>query len=130
MDIAICPVVGPEVIMGSTRMKSGTAQKMVLNMISTAVMIRLGKVYENMMLDLQLTNKKLEERAKRIIMTMTGIDYNKSATILKKAGGHVKTAVVMILANVNAAEARDRLTKADGFVRPAIEGRFEKRKAR
>ena len=68
VDVAICPEVGPEVIMGSTRMKSGTAQKMVLNMITTAVMIKLGKVYENMMVDLQMTNKKLEERSKRIVM--------------------------------------------------------------
>ncbi len=128
VDIAICPVVGPEVIMGSTRMKSGTAQKMVLNMITTAVMIRLGKVYENMMLDLQLTNKKLVERAKRIIMTMTGIGYDKSAKVLEKAGGHVKTAVVMVLANVEAEDARTRLARTGGFVRPAIEGEFEKRK--
>ena len=73
VDIAICPVVGPEVIMGSTRMKSGTAQKLVLNMLTTASMIRLGKVYENMMIDLQMTNKKLVERSKKIIMTITGI---------------------------------------------------------
>src|SRR5690606_3567440 len=75
VDVAICPNVGPEVIMGSTRMKSGTAQKLVLNMLTTASMIRLGKVYENMMIDLQMTNKKLVERSKRIVMTVTGVDY-------------------------------------------------------
>ena len=73
IDVAICPEVGPEVIMGSTRMKSGTAQKLVLNMITTAAMVRLGKVYENMMIDLQQTNLKLRERARRVVMTITGI---------------------------------------------------------
>jgi N-acetylmuramic acid 6-phosphate etherase len=71
VDIAICPYTGPEVIMGSTRMKSGTAQKLVLNMLTTTAMIRMGKVYENMMIDLQMTNKKLVERSKRIVMTIT-----------------------------------------------------------
>ncbi|MGB6649866.1 MAG: N-acetylmuramic acid 6-phosphate etherase, partial [Bacteroidota bacterium] len=75
VDVAICPEVGPEVLMGSTRMKSGTAQKLVLNMVTTTAMVRLGKVYENMMVDLQLTNNKLVERAKRIIMLATGVDY-------------------------------------------------------
>ena len=122
VDVAICPEVGPEVIMGSTRMKSGTAQKMVLNMITTAAMVSLGKVYENMMVDLQMTNKKLEERSKRIVMTITGVDYDEAARVLDTAGGHVKTAVVMIKANVNAATAKRRLADADGFVRRAIEG--------
>lgn len=128
VDVAICPEVGPEVIMGSTRMKSGTAQKMVLNMITTACMIELGKVYENMMVDLQMTNKKLEERSKRIVMTIAGVGYESAERTLKKANGHVKTAVVMIRANVNAEEARKRLEKADGFVRRAIEGSIGKRK--
>lgn len=126
VDVAICPEVGPEVIMGSTRMKSGTAQKMVLNMISTAVMVLQGKVYENMMVDLQMTNKKLEERSKRIVMTITGVDYETAETILKQAGGHVKTAVVMIKAGVDAGTARKRLKNADGFVRRAIEGEVGK----
>jgi N-acetylmuramic acid 6-phosphate etherase len=121
VDIAICPYVGPEVIMGSTRMKSGTAQKLVLNMLTTAAMIRLGKVYENMMIDLQMTNKKLIERSKRIIMTITGISYEKATEYLKKAEGHVKTALVMIMSNVDVKEAKERLIKADGFVRKAIE---------
>jgi N-acetylmuramic acid 6-phosphate etherase len=121
VDIAICPDVGPEVIMGSTRMKSGTAQKLVLNMLTTASMIRLGKIYENMMIDLQMTNKKLVERSKRIVMTITGISYEEAAEYLKKADGHVKTALVMIRAGVSADEARERLVRTEGFVRKAIE---------
>jgi N-acetylmuramic acid 6-phosphate etherase len=124
VDVAICPDVGPEVIMGSTRMKSGTAQKLVLNMLTTTAMIRLGKVYENMMIDLQMTNQKLVERSKRIVMTITGVSYEDAAEYLGKAGGHVKTALVMIKAGVNAGEAKKRLKKADGFVRKAIEGKF------
>jgi len=120
VDIAICPQVGPEVLMGSTRMKSGTAQKLVLNMLTTASMIRLGKVYENMMVDLQLMNQKLSERAKRIVMIATGVDHSHAEEALRKSGGHVKTALVMIKAGVSADEARTRLTKAGGFVRLAI----------
>lgn len=123
VDVAICPYVGPEVIMGSTRMKSGTAQKLVLNMLTTTSMIRLGKVYENMMIDLQMTNKKLVERSKRIVMTITGATYDEAAEYLAKAGGHVKTALVMIRANVDSDEAKKRLDAADGFVRLAIEGK-------
>ncbi len=121
VDVAICPYVGPEVVMGSTRMKSGTAQKLVLNMLTTASMIRLGKVYENMMIDLQMTNKKLVERSKRIVMTITGLSYEEAEDYLNRADGHVKTALVMIKAEVNADEARSRLKKAKGFVRKAIE---------
>lgn len=121
VDVAICPYVGPEVIMGSTRMKSGTAQKLVLNMITTASMIRLGKVYENMMVDLQMTNAKLVERSKRTVMTVTGIDYESATRLLDDAGGHVKTALVMHLAGLSAAEARLRLEAAGGFVRQALQ---------
>ncbi len=121
VDVAICPYVGPEVIMGSTRMKSGTAQKLVLNMLTTTAMIRIGKVYENMMIDLQMTNKKLVERSKRIVMTITGVSYDEAADYLNRAGGHVKTALVMIRAGVDADEAKELLEKADGFVRKAIE---------
>ncbi len=120
VDVAICPVVGPEVVMGSTRMKAGTAQKLVLNMLTTASMVRLGKVYHNMMIDLQMTSKKLVERSKRVVMMVTGVDYDEAAATLKKAGGHVKTAIVMIFADVDAEEARTRLERADGFVRRAI----------
>jgi N-acetylmuramic acid 6-phosphate etherase len=121
VDVAMCPEVGPEVIMGSTRMKSGTAQKLVLNMITTAAMVRLGKVYENMMIDLQMTNQKLRERSKRIVMTITGVGYEEAADYLEKADGHVKTALVMIKAHVNREEAQQRLERADGFVRAAID---------
>lgn len=121
VDVAMCPVVGPEVVMGSTRMKSGTAQKLVLNMITTASLIRLGKVYENMMVDLQTTNKKLVERSKRTVMTVTGLSYHDAVALLESADGHVKTALVMELAGVDKAEALRRLRSADGFVRKAIE---------
>lgn len=122
VDVAICPVVGPEVIMGSTRMKSGTAQKMVLNMLTTASMIRIGKVYENMMVDLQMTNAKLVERSKRTVMIVTGVDYSTASSVLERGGGHVKTALVMHLAEVSLEEATSRLYASRGFVRGAIEG--------
>ncbi len=121
VDVAICPVVGPEVIMGSTRMKSGTAQKLVLNMLTTTSMIRLGKVYGNMMVDLQMTSKKLEERSKRTVMIVTGIDYETAEKVLIDAHGHVKTALVMILKGVDREEAQKRLKFTNGFVRGAIE---------
>jgi len=124
VDVAICPDVGPEVVMGSTRMKSGTAQKLVLNMITTTAMIRIGKVYENMMIDLQMTNLKLVERSKRIVMTITGVSYNEAEKYLKEARGHVKTALVMIRAKVSYEEAKRRLELSEGFVRKAIEGNF------
>ncbi len=121
VDVAICPEVGPEVVMGSTRMKSGTAQKMVLNMITTATMIRMGKVFENMMVDLMATSRKLVERSKRVVMTVTGIDYDAAEKYLKEAGGSVKKALVMIEAEVDA-ETADRLLKeSSGFVRKALE---------
>lgn len=125
VDVAICPEVGPEVIMGSTRMKSGTAQKLILNMITTTAMIRIGKVYENMMIDLQMTNQKLVERSKRIVMIITGVSYDMAEKYLKEARGNVKTALVMILANVPYEEAVRRLNLSEGFVRKAIEGNFD-----
>jgi N-acetylmuramic acid 6-phosphate etherase len=124
VDVAICPEVGPEVLMGSTRMKSGTAQKLVLNLLTTTAMVKLGKVYENMMIDLQLTNRKLVERSKRILMTITGVDYPTAAAFLERSGGHVKTAIVMIKTGVSAEEARARIIRAGGFVRRAIEGSY------
>ena len=120
-DIIIDVPVGPEVVMGSTRMKSGTAQKMVLNMLTTGAMIRQGKVYENVMVDLQLTNKKLVERAKRIIMMFTDLDYDAATKILKEADNHVKTAIVMAIGNVEKEEAKALLEKKNGFIRKAIE---------
>src|SRR5581483_5372295 len=116
----ICPVVGPEVLMGSTRMKSAVAQKMVLTMITTTAMVRLGKVFENMMVDLQLTNKKLEERARRIVMIATGCDYDKATELLVSTAGHVKTAIVMQIGNLSKPEAQEKLNAADGFVRRAL----------
>ena len=121
VDVAICPVVGPEVIMGSTRMKAGTAQKLVLNMLTTTAMIRLGKVYGNMMVDLQMNSRKLEERSKRTVMTVTGVNYETAEKVLIEAKGHVKTALVMILKRVDLEEAQRRLKLSDGFVRGAIE---------
>lgn len=120
VDVAICPTVGPEVLMGSTRMKSGTAQKLVLNMITTTAMIRLGKVYENMMVDLQLNSAKLVERARRVVMTVTGLDYDAATLALDAAKGHVKSALVMVLAGVDLGEAERRLAAHHGFVRPAL----------
>jgi N-acetylmuramic acid 6-phosphate etherase len=119
LDVAICPVVGPEAIMGSTRMKAGTAQKLVLNMISTATMVRLGKLYENMMVDLLATSEKLVERGRRTLMTVTGLDYDAACARLTEAGGSVKTAIVMTLAGVDRAAAEARLQAAGGFVRGA-----------
>lgn len=120
VDVAICPVVGPEAVMGSTRMKSGTAQKLVLNMITTAAMVRMGKVYGNMMVDLMATNSKLRERSKRTIMMVTGVGYDEAVTTLEAAAGSVKVALVMIRARVSAEEARRRLEAAGGFVRQAL----------
>ncbi len=120
VDVAICPEVGPEVLMGSTRMKSGTAQKLVLNMLTTTAMVKLGKTYENMMVDLQLTNQKLVERSKRILMMATGVDYDTAAGYLERAQGHVKSAIVMIKTGVDLDEAHARITRAEGFVRRAI----------
>ena len=122
VDVAICVVVGPEVIMGSTRMKSGTAQKLVLNMLTTATMVRMGKVYENMMVDLQMSAQKLVERSRRTVMIVTGVSYEAATAALESAGGHVKTALVMILAGVDCSEAHHRLDRANGFVRVAIAG--------
>ena len=121
VDVAMCPIVGPEVVMGSTRMKAGTATKLVLNMITTTAMIKLGKVYGNMMVDLQMNSKKLIERSKRTLMIVTGIDYDEAAKYLEAAGGHVKTAIVMIKAGVSREEAKKRLEITEGHVRKAIE---------
>lgn len=126
VDVAICPEVGPEVLMGSTRMKSGTAQKLVLNMITTTAMVKLGKVYENMMVDLQLTNRKLVERSKRILMMATGVDYAIAGEFLQRAEGHVKSAIVMIKTGADLAEARRRIDAANGFVRQAIAAQTER----
>ncbi|MGE5654668.1 MAG: N-acetylmuramic acid 6-phosphate etherase [Bacillota bacterium] len=120
-DVAISPVVGPEVVMGSTRLKAGTAQKMVLNMLSTASMIQLGKVFSNLMVDVQATNAKLVERAKRIVVLATGCADQEAADALTQCDLNPKTAIVMILGRVDAARAKALLTEAKGFVRKALE---------
>jgi len=126
VDVLIAPVVGPEVVTGSTRMKAGTATKLVLNMITTASMVRMGKTYGNLMVDLRATSQKLVERSKRVIMTVTGCDYETAERLLKQARGHVKTAIVMREAGCSYLEAQRRLRKADGFVRKAITNKTER----
>jgi len=120
VDVLIAPVVGPEVVTGSTRMKAGTATKLVLNMLTTASMVRMGKTYGNLMVDLRATSQKLVERSKRVIMIVTGCDYETAERLLKQAKGHVKTAIVMQEAGCSYLEAQGRLAKAQGFVREAI----------
>ncbi|HEY8468732.1 MAG TPA: N-acetylmuramic acid 6-phosphate etherase [Longimicrobiales bacterium] len=119
-DVVIAPLVGPEVITGSTRMKAGTATKMVLNTISTAAMVKLGKVYGNLMVDLQVTCQKLRDRGQRILMETLGIDRPAAAGLLEASGGHVKTAIVMGKLGLDAEEARARLEAAGGVVGKVI----------
>jgi N-acetylmuramic acid 6-phosphate etherase len=121
-DVVIAPRVGPEVVTGSTRLKAGTAQKLVLNMLSTATMVRLGKVYENLMVDLKTASRKLEERTKRVFMHATGARYQDAEPALKKAGGSLKVAIVMRRAKITRAEAERRLKRSQGWVRKAIAG--------
>ncbi|MBU3063609.1 N-acetylmuramic acid 6-phosphate etherase [Nocardia sp. NEAU-G5] len=110
---------GPEVLTGSTRLKAGTAQKMVCNMLSTAAMVRSGKVYGNLMVDVNPSNAKLVDRARRIVADATGVDAAAAAALLEAAGGHPKTAIVMQLTGVDAPAARVLLERANGFVRAA-----------
>lgn len=119
-NLTICIETGPEVIMGSTRMKAGTAQKLVLNMLTTAAMIRCGKVYSNLMVDVQATNHKLVERAKRIVVLATGATREQAETALKQAGGSAKIAIVMLLAGMTAEAAKERLKATNGFVAGAV----------
>lgn len=120
-EITIAPVTGPEVLAGSTRLKAGSAQKMVLNMLSTATMVRLGKTYGNLMVDMRPTNAKLRRRAARIVAEATGQDENSALEALEKCGGETRTAIVALMAGVTPQEARERLGKAGGFVRKAIQ---------
>jgi N-acetylmuramic acid 6-phosphate etherase len=119
--IAITPLVGPEVIAGSTRLKAGTAAKLVLNMLTTAAMIRLGKVYGNRMVDLRPTNVKLWERAKRIVAETAGVSRQQAEDALNACDRHAKTAIVMLKAGCTPEEAEARLRDADGFVAKAIQ---------
>ncbi|GAA2857888.1 N-acetylmuramic acid 6-phosphate etherase [Pediococcus damnosus] len=121
-EIAIEVPVGPEVLTGSTRLKSGTAQKMVLNMLSTVSMVGIGKVYKNLMVDVKPTNAKLVERSKRIIMQATECDYEAAGDAFVAADKNVKLAIVMILTNLDKNEAEIRLKNANGFVRGTIRG--------
>ena len=120
--IAITPVVGPEVVSGSTRMKAGTAQKLVLNMISTGVMIRLNKVYENLMIDLQPNNLKLEERSRRIVMEATGADYEAAEKTLEATHYDIKEAILVLICHISIDEAHQRVEKYGGNLAKCIAG--------
>lgn len=120
-DVAITPEVGPEVIAGSTRMKAGTAEKLILNMISTAAMIKMGKVYSNLMIDLKPLNEKLRSRARRIIQALTGVDGRTAYEAFEESGRDLKTALVMIEAKTGRRQARRALRESSGDVRRAIE---------
>ncbi|WP_426697403.1 N-acetylmuramic acid 6-phosphate etherase [Aeromonas hydrophila] len=115
-DISMVAVVGPEIVTGSSRMKAGTAQKLILNMLSTGAMIRTGKVYGNLMVDVEATNAKLVERQKRIVMEATACERAVAERALAQADNHCKTAIVMILAGLTADEARTRLQSSNGFI--------------
>lgn len=119
-DTAIEISPGPEVLSGSTRLKAGSVQKMVLNMLSTASMVRIGKTYGNLMVDVRQTNSKLTERAIKMIITVTGVSYGAAQDALNQSDHSVKVAIVMILKEVDANQARLLLKQADGFVRGAI----------
>lgn len=121
-QISIAPIVGPEVVTGSTRLKSGTAQKLVLNMLSTGAMIRTGKTFGNLMVDIQASNKKLVARSARIVTQATGCEPEWAATLLDAAGGAVKVAILMELSGIDAATARGRLDAVQGVLRKAISG--------
>lgn len=119
-EIAITPLPGPEVVTGSTRMKSGTAQKMVLNMLSTGAMIKLGKVYGNLMVDVKPSNEKLVERCKRIVCQATGVDYDTAARTLQACGYRAKVAIVMLKTGTDAHSAEQLLAQHDNRVAAAI----------
>jgi N-acetylmuramic acid 6-phosphate etherase len=121
-DVVIAPLVGPEVVTGSTRMKAGTATKLVLNTISTGAMIRLGKVYGNLMVDLRVTNRKLQDRGERILMETLGLERDEAVELLARAAGNVKTAIAMFVTGSDPDEARRKLLDSGGRI-GAILGR-------
>lgn len=121
-DVAIEPVVGPEVLTGSSRMKAGSAQKMICNMLSTGAMVRLGYVYSNLMVNLRMSNKKLQVRGRIILENLTGATADEASSALEKSGWNLPVALVMLKADVSKTEATRRLKKSGGKVRPAIEG--------
>jgi N-acetylmuramic acid 6-phosphate etherase len=120
VDLTIAPAVGPEVIAGSTRLKAGTATKIVLNMLTTAAMIRIGKTYGNLMVDVQMGSEKLRDRARRIITIVTGLDYDEADKLLRRAHWNVKAAIVMQKAGLTHPQSLARLRRAHDFVRDAI----------
>src|SRR3954447_3649370 len=120
VDLTIAPAVGPEVIAGSTRLKAGTATKMVLNMLTTAAMVRIGKTYGNLMVDVQMGSEKLRDRARRIITIVTGLEYEEADKLLRRAHWNVKAAIVMQKSRLNYLKAVSRLRRAHDFVRDAI----------
>jgi len=119
-SIAISVIVGPEVVTGSTRLKSGTAQKLVLNMLTTISMIKIGKVYGNLMVDVEATNEKLVERQKKIVIEATGVTYEEAQEALLKCNNHCKTAIFMILSGLDAETATKVLKEHNGFIREAL----------
>ena len=121
VDVTIRPLTGPEVVTGSTRLKAGTATKLVLNMITTLSMVQLNKVYENLMVDLRATNTKLWDRGARIIATLTSLPKHDAMELLKKADGHVKVAIVMHKRGIDAAEAKSLLAQHHGKLRDALQ---------
>ena len=120
-DHELAVVVGPEFVAGSTRLKAGTGQKLVLNTISTVAMIRLGKTYGDLMVDVRASNEKLAARARRIVRQATGVSDEEAGAALEEAGGSAKVAIVALLAGTDAATARDRIEKADGVIQSALE---------
>lgn len=120
-QISIAPIVGAEVVTGSTRLKAGTAQKLVLNMLSTGTMIKLGKVYGNLMVDVKATNEKLVERAKRIVCEATGVERGQAEKTLKETNFDVKLAIFMILSGLNINDAKEKLSKNKGYIAKAME---------
>jgi N-acetylmuramic acid 6-phosphate etherase len=120
-DVVISVVVGPEVLSGSTRLKAGTAQKMVLNMLTTATMVRLGKVYGNLMVNVQATNSKLQDRVKRIVMELTDATYEEADKLIHQANGDAKVAIIMRKRGISSAEAAQLLHDTEGKIRPILE---------
>lgn len=119
-QISIAPVVGPEAVTGSTRLKSGTAQKLVLNMLSTGTMIKMGKVYGNLMVDVKATNEKLVERSKKIVCEATGVSIQEAEEVLKVTDFDVKLAIFMILSNLEKEVAKEKLENSNGYIKEAL----------
>ncbi|HXE79980.1 MAG TPA: N-acetylmuramic acid 6-phosphate etherase [Vicinamibacterales bacterium] len=127
VDLMIAPSVGPEVIAGSTRLKAGTATKMVLNMLTTTAMVRIGKTYGNLMVDVRTGSEKLRDRARRIVNIVTGLDYDEADALLRRARWNVKAAVVMQKTGLPYSKALSRLRKAHGMMREALNEDIEPR---